>query len=280
MSSSPEFSVTSLVTSSAPAKLRASVQTGAMLAPADIAAMYHLFAAHYDCTDAASFASDLAEKSHVILFHDGARLCGFSTLTLLALEPNGSTPACSILFSGDTIITPDYWGEQALALAFCRFVGGLKAAQPAVPLYWLLISKGYRTYRYLHLFARHYWPHYWPHRPDTQATTANATATDDTQLELILHRAASQKFGTAWDRATGLIRFPQSHGQLRPDLALVRPHLREHTDIAFFLEKNLRYAQGEELACITLLDLPNLRGVARRAFVQGFDAASQPGDHL
>lgn len=237
--------------------------------------MYHLFAAHYDCTDAASFASDLAEKSHVILFHDGAHLCGFSTLTLLALEPNGSTPACSILFSGDTIITPDYWGEQALALAFCRFVGGLKAAQPAVPLYWLLISKGYRTYRYLHLFARHYWPH----PPISQvAADAATTATDDTQLELILHRAASQKFGTAWDRATGLIRFPQSHGQLRPDLAQVRAHLREHADIAFFLEKNPRYAQGEELACITLLDLANLRGVARRAFVQGFEEARQAGD--
>ncbi len=240
------------------AKMVARVQARATLGRADIAAMYLLFAAHYDCTDPALFETDLAEKSHVILFHDGAQLCGFSTLTLFALPANAQLPACAILFSGDTIIAPDYWGEQALALEFCRFVGQLKAAQPALPLYWLLISKGYRTYRYLHLFAKHYWPNHQPTELDSA-------------LEPMLDQVARHKFGAAWDRAAGLIRFPQSRGQLRPDLAEVREHLRERPEVAFFLDKNPRYAQGEELACLTLLELPNLRGVARRAFVKGFD---------
>ena len=240
------------------AKMVTRVQTCATLSRADIAAMYLLFAAHYDCTTPDLFETDLAEKSHVILFHDGAQLCGFSTLTLFELPAGAQLPACAAVFSGDTIITPDYWGEQALALEFCRFVGQIKAAQPALPLYWLLISKGYRTYRYLHLFAKHYWPH---HQPTGL----------DSALEPMLDQLARHKFGAAWDRASGLIRFPQSRGQLRPDLAEVRPHLRERAEVAFFLDKNPRYAQGEELACLTLLELPNLRGVARRAFAKGFE---------
>jgi hypothetical protein len=250
------------------AKLVARVQTRATLSRADIATMYGLFAAHYDCTDATLFETDLAEKSHVILFHDGEKLCGFSTLTLFALPATAAHAACAALFSGDTIIAPDYWGEQALALEFCRFVGHIKAAQPALPLYWLLISKGYRTYRYLHLFARHYWP-------------SHQTSALDSGLEAMLDRIASHKFGAAWERASGLIRFAHSRGQLRPDLAEVRAHLRERAEIAFFLDKNPRYAQGEELACLTLLELANLRGVARRAFLKGHaEAISEQGEAI
>ena len=29
------------------------------------------------------------------------------------------------LFSGDTVIDPAYWGEQALVRAFCRLIGRL-----------------------------------------------------------------------------------------------------------------------------------------------------------
>ena len=49
-------------------------------------------------------------------------------------------------------------GEQALVGAFCHFAGGLKARDREAPLFWFLISKGHRTYRYLSLFAHRYYP--------------------------------------------------------------------------------------------------------------------------
>ena len=293
-------------------KLIASVRERASLSPDEVAAMYALFEAYYDCTSFALFAADLQEKSHVILFTDNTpgsgplssaplsagtpssgipssetlnsetlnsgtpssetlnsgtpgyhTLCGFSTLTLLQLP---GAP-WRVLFSGDTIIDHAHWGEQALALEFCRFAGQIKASAPDLPLYWFLISKGYRTYRYLHLFAREYWPGFANDMGENSLPAANASA-----LEAILHQVASSKFGDAWDRRAGLIRFPHSRGQLRADWAGVRENLRQRPEVAYFLNKNPRYAEGEELACITLLDESNLRSVARRAFVEGLHA--------
>lgn len=271
-------------------KLIASVRERASLSPDEVAAMYALFEAYYDCTSFALFAADLQEKSHVILFTDGTpdsdtmksgTLCGFSTLTLLQL-PGADW---RVLFSGDTIIDHAHWGEQALALEFCRFAGQIKASQPDLPLYWFLMSKGYRTYRYLHLFAREYWPGFANDMGEHSLPAANATTSSNaataattantasaTALEAILHQVASSKFGAAWDRQAGLIRFPQSRGQLRADWAGVRENLRQRPEVAYFLNKNPRYAEGEELACITLLDESNLRSVARRAFVEGLHA--------
>lgn len=268
-------------------KLIASVRERASLSPGEVAAMYALFEAYYECTSFALFAADLDEKSHVILFADNTleqgTLCGFSTLTLLQIP---GAP-WRVLFSGDTIIDHAHWGEQALALEFCRFAGHIKASQPDLPLYWFLMSKGYRTYRYLHLFAREYWPGFAhdTHRSDNimaDSNTDNAASGDTsrhklpehraTALEAILHQVAHFKFGEAWDRQSGLIRFPHSRGQLRADWAGVRDNLRQRPEVAYFLHKNPHYAEGEELACLTLLDESNLRSVARRAFVEGLHA--------
>lgn len=235
-------------------QLDATVRSRADLGEQDIAAMYALFCGYYADTTEAAFRADLAGKSHAILLHAGAALAGFSTLTLIP------GPGYRTIFSGDTIIDRDHWGEQGLALAFCNFAGILKAQQPDVPLYWFLISKGYRTYRYLHLFSKQYWPSY---RADAAP-----------ELKQVLDTVAGAKFGDCYDAATGVIRFPQSRGHLRPDWATVRDNLRERPEVQFFLERNPHFAAGEELACITLLDPANLRSVAQRAFMAGLAEAA------
>jgi hypothetical protein len=60
------------------------------------------------------------------------------------------------LFSGDTIISHHHWGEQELAHAWCYFAGQIKRQCPELPLYWFLIVKGHRTYRYLPAFTRRF----------------------------------------------------------------------------------------------------------------------------
>ena len=139
----------------------------------------------------------------------------------------------------------------------------LRAAQPGVPLYWFLISKGYRTYRYLSVYARRYYPHHAESTPATQ--------------QRLLDAMARHKFREAYDPATGLIRFAQSQGHLRPALAGVRDGLLERPEVRFFLARNPRYGEGDELACMTELRLDNLRSHAQRAFAAGLSVVGWVG---
>lgn len=236
-------------------KLKATVLDRNNLSAAEIAEMYQLFSEYYEGISLDLFENDLAEKTHVIVLRSVNRLCGFSTLSLL------ETAQYRTLFSGDTIIHHDYWGEQGLALAFCNFAGQVKVQQPQIPLYWFLISKGYRTYRYLHLFSKVYWP-----------SIHQAAAPE---LKHLLDILAIKKFGTHFNPATGVIRFPQSRGHLKSNWACIRENMLERPEVNFFLQRNPNFAEGEELACITLLDEDNLRSVARRAFVTGQRVASE-----
>lgn len=239
-------------------KLVAQVSERHSLSDGDIASMYQLYSEFYAGTSEDMFLADLAEKTHVILLHHEMQLCGFSTLCLWdAFVWKDNAEVCRVIFSGDTIIHHKYWGEQTLTLAFCHFAGQMKAQHVEVPLYWFLISKGYRTYRYLHLFSKSYYPSY---RNDEHA-----------DLKTLLSAAARKKFGNAFNPASGLIQFPSSHGHLRSNLASVRDNLKSRPDVDYFLQRNPAYAQGDELACITHMHENNLRSIARRAFVDGLD---------
>jgi len=237
-------------------KLHARVRDREALTGTDIERMYALYASYYDATSLPAFRDDLAGKSHVIELLVDGELCGFSTQALLPFEHRGA-PNLAV-FSGDTIIDQAHWGDQALVAAFCRFAGELKSLEPARPLYWFLISKGYRTYRYLSLFAHRYYP---SHADETPPAMQDRLA--------LLGRL---KFGAAFDAASGVIRFPESRGHLKPQWADVREPLREHAVVRFFLDRNPGYAGGDELACLTELEAGNLRSFARRAFVEGLDA--------
>jgi len=238
-------------------RLLAVLRPRADLTPRRVAEMFRLYETYYGGTCVEVFEEDLAGKSHVIELRAQDRLVGFSTLALLRFELEGA--AGRALFSGDTIIHHEFWGEQALSTAFCRFAGQVKAQRASEPLFWLLISKGYRTYRYLGLFAHSYFPHH-------------VAPTPPAMQRRIAHLARI-KFGDAYDPATGLVRFAQSRGHLKAQWSGVRAQLRDHPSVRFFLERNPRYAEGEELVCLAELREDNLRSVARRAFVEGFDSA-------
>lgn len=216
--------------------------------------LYALYAAHYEACDPARFASDLAGKDHVIVLEEGTTLRGFSTAAHYPFK--SARGPIQVLFSGDTLIDPAAWGEQGLTRSFARLAGALQARSPQTPLYWLLISKGHRTYRYLSVFARRWFPH-----PDG----------DDPQLAELAAQLASERFGDAFDARRGVIAHEQSLGHLKPDLAEVPARIAARADGAFFLQRNPGYRQGHELVCLTELRPDNLRAVVRQAFVQGLE---------
>lgn len=214
--------------------------------------MYALHDRYYAGCDARTFREDLAGKCHVIVLSEQGALRGFSTVALQSIETDAGTETA--IFSGDTIIDHRYWGEQALARMFCRYAGTVKAAQPGSRLYWFLISKGYRTYRYLHAFARDFFPRSGHPTPPPMRQRMDALA--------------QARFGPAYLSDLGIVRFRPVRGFLREPWSGVREGLRTRPEVEFFLRRNAGYLEGDELVCIAELSPENLRSVARREFVQ------------
>ena len=224
------------------------------LASQTIRQMYDLYSTYYEATSLSLFESDLHGKDFVVLLHDSdGALAGFSSLAIVDTTVHGK-PVRSI-YSGDTIIDRAYWGTQALAFTWLRFAGTIKAQAPDCPLYWFLIVKGHRTYRYLSAFSIDFYPHWQVQTP--------------TWAQSIMNQLARHRFNTAYDSERGVVSFQQSRGHLKPLWAEVEPDEALRPDVAFFLRSNPGYVHGDELVCLTELSSSNLRPLARRVFAQG-----------
>ena len=210
--------------------------------------MFALMAGHYGGVARAVFDADLARKDGVILLHDEAgAIRGFTTY---AWNPCGEMEAGDVIFSGDTVIASECWGTQELVRGFCRRAGELQR-RSGRKLYWFLISKGHRTYRYLPLFAKRFHPH-----PEQS----------EPMLERLAGEIAGKMFGAAWKGAEGVIRFGGSAGHLREELDAVRD---ANQWVDFFKQRNPGYLRGDELVCLTEMAEENLRRGARAAFLEG-----------
>lgn len=219
------------------------------------AEMYGLYETYYDGSDPAIFQSDLALKDRVILLREPetGTIRGFSTLAVY-VEHIGNQPV-QVLYSGDTIIHRDYWGQNPFAQTWLRFAGTLHDDSPETPLYWLLIVKGHRTYRYLNLFAHEYYPHYDVPTPP--------------EIQQLMDHLARQRFGNAYDSTDGIIRFPEPRSYLRRDLAEIPVKDVSRPEVRYFLSRNPNYNEGDELLCLCRLEPSNLTRFARQWFLEG-----------
>ena len=125
------------------------------LAPRDHERMFALLSRSFLGVTRRRFDADLAEKNRVILLEDdGGGLCGFSTLLFYRTAVDGE--AANVVYSGDTIIDPDSWNASILAPAWINAVREEHRRRPAPRLLWLLITSGFRTYRFLPIFCRRF----------------------------------------------------------------------------------------------------------------------------
>lgn len=217
--------------------LRARVRRVRSLTPAELERMWALFETSYAGAKREAFERDLSEKHHVIVLKDvHGGLQGFSTLLRLELEG-----AC-VVFSGDTIVAPGFWGQTALQRAFIWYLMAQRHAKPGRPVYWFLITKGYRTY----LLISRYFPNHWP-RHD-----APFPPEEGKLLDVLCRR----KFGEAWDPKAGVLRYAGKGDAVRlaAELADVPARLHDDPDVRFFLQANPRWAEGDELCCLARAD--------------------------
>ena len=225
-------------------RLVARVVTPSALLPATVDDAYALFAAAYAGTDRTRFATDLAEKQRVILLHDRetGELKGFSTVLLT--EITTSRGPATLFFSGDTVVDRAYWGQKELQLAVARLLLSLKLRQPRRPLYWFLISKGYRTYLILaNAFPR--------------SIPRDGTA-EDAELRAMLDHVAGERFGDEYDPATGIIRHTVPQEYVRDGVAPVTDAALRNRHVRFFVERNPSHGVGDELACLAVIRVRDL----------------------
>lgn len=211
-------------------------------------AMFALHARHFANVRRTRFMSDLDEKDWIILLlkRDGG-IAGFSTQKLM--QPVDASGNARFLFSGDTIVEREHWNTPFIAGCFGHLMLKMMDLYGEDDLYWFLISKGFRTYRFLPVFFNRFWP-----APDRETPPAMAT---------LLSAAANRRFGEAFDPSSGLIRI-EDGDRLAPELADV-PHTRRYDPhVAYFLARNPLYAQGDELACLTPIRRDNLNAYALR----------------
>jgi len=215
--------------------------------------MYAIFARHYDCVSLVSFLSDLEEKDYVlVLTSDEGIICGFSTQKVLRLTVRG-VPIRAV-FSGDTIVDRAYWGEQELGRSWCHYVSWVYAEEPDVPLYWFLISKGYRTYLYLPLFFERFYPSCDMATPEFE--------------QFVLEALAGVKFPNDYRPERGIVEFAHSKGQLKPHLAEIPARRLRDRHVQFFLQRNPGYGIGHELACLAEISAHNMKLFAGRILAE------------
>ena len=207
--------------------------------PKQVREMYEIYECYYENTAYEIFANDLGNKSGAImLFHPVTnKVVGFSTMVLHQFEFGRKN--YTFLFSGDTVVMREFWGNRALQATFVKLVMKLRFRYPFDELYWLLISKGYKTYL---LMANNYYVYY-PHFEGKYKS-----------LEPVLRHYLNTFFADYYDQKTGLLNFGEDYQALKGEVAPITDEMRKNSPkIHFFEEKNPTWQQGTELPCIGYL---------------------------
>jgi hypothetical protein len=212
--------------------------------------MFSLMETYYEHMDHLEFEADLDEKHWVILLQDSTRgiVRGFSTQMVLDLAVDGRPVRA--LFSGDTIVDREHWAHNRLTHVWGQFVLSLIDADPSARLFWFLISKGYKTYRFLPVFFHDFYPRY------DDPTPAWASR--------VIDALGRHKYPTAYDSGAGIVRADPIGCRLRPKVAAITDRRLRDPHVRFFAEANPGHARGDELCCIAPLTRENFTSAAYR----------------
>lgn len=210
-------------------------------------AMFQLLAHHFEGVTREQFASDLAEKHLAILLQRDDRLVGFSTQLAYTTDFEGKS--VNVIYSGDTIVSPEAWGTTALPRAWVAGVNALRATLPPGRCFWLLLTSGFRTYRFLPVFWREFFPRF-----------DRLTPPD---VQRLIDHLAHERFGEQFDLVADVVRFTRPQ-RLCAGLKEVPAGRETDPHTTFFLNRNPGHVNGDELVCLTELCLENLTAAGRR----------------
>lgn len=218
------------------------------ITPDDRRQLWNLFESHYEGVEPTQFHRDLAEKQWIItLRRPDSTLVGFSTQALMPVPGHAES---LVLYSGDTVVAAPYRSSTALAGYWGALSLQLIDAYPGQALYWFLISKGYKTYRFLPVFFREFYP--------------RAGCVMPSEASAILEAVASEKFGDRYDPVRRVIVASENGCRLRPDVAPVEPARLNDRHVRYFVDANPGHARGDELCCLAPMRRDNFTPAAWR----------------
>lgn len=211
--------------------------------------MFEILNHYFDNVGWSSFNKDLNEKDWVILLTEPAKdqVVGFSTLRLI--DDRIDDVPIRAFFSGDTIIDLPYRASLVLEKTWLRFAFAHAIRNPRFRYYWFLIVNSYRSFRYLSVYAKTYYPN-----PDC--------GIPEFERRLLDHLAA-KRYGKRYDPHERVIRLENS-GKLRPGVSDIGEKELRDTRIAFFQRCNPEWMDGAALACLTEISIPNARPAVTR----------------
>jgi hypothetical protein len=207
----------------------------------DVKNMFRIMQIYYENITETNFISDLLKKQDVVLLLDeNGEIRGFTTLAIFSYDKK-----TRLLYSGDTIVEKKYWGDHDLMRVWIQ--NAMKHSENFDgETYWLLLSKGYKTYKYLTSFFNEYYP--------------SKDAETPQNIKEIMDNFAHSQFGEKYKNGV----FNEGKDFLKQEFAEIDERQRRDKNVAFFLEKNPGYTVGDELVCITKLSKDNLNKVGRR----------------
>jgi hypothetical protein len=206
------------------------------LTASEKATMFGLLSLEFHGTSREDFVHDLKEKEAVALLRkdsERGEIVGFSTLMTLDLPL--SKRKVKAIFSGDTTVLPEFRKSIGMGLEIGRYFLNALAKFKDHEIYYLLISKGWRTYKILPFFFREFAPRF-----------DRITSGED---KMIMDAFGFLKYPENYDPETGLIMFTKETQRLVPQSIDAIPPSEPDPHIQFFLRKNPTYLSGTELVC-------------------------------
>jgi hypothetical protein len=223
---------------------KSSVKKITALSAVEAYEMHQVFLKYYNNADLETFLKDISKKQYVLLIKDrqSNTIVGFSTIALMNLTYKGKKVLG--LFSGDTILEKEYWGSRRWQLTWGLFCLKLKLQNFRTPFFWLLISKGYKTYMLMANNFINYYP-----RIDKE----------DEALARVVDSYCDQLYPDFYVQCQRVLDFGEQYQNLQSHVAEICDDLREsQPKIRFFEERNPDWRRGTELPCVGIMEIPVL----------------------
>lgn len=215
------------------------------LTPTERATMFGLLSLEFLGARIEDFNKDLAEKECVVLLRKDnveGEIVGFSTLMLLSL--NIDDVQVKVVFSGDTTVLPEFRMSGGIGIGIGQYFLKTLDQFPRSEIYYVLISKGWRTYSVMPFFFKDF-------APKHDASTSD-------KLWQVMNAFGKYKYPNEYVPELGTVMFARETQRLIPGSMDAVPPQNPDKHTQHFLKLNPTYLSGTELVCVAKVNMDNL----------------------
>ncbi|XDD48610.1 hypothetical protein AB3N60_19120 (plasmid) [Leptospira sp. WS39.C2] len=202
--------------------------------------MFDLMEKNYIGISYDSFLRDLHQKDTLFLFHASSKIFGFTGLKLYPFKFENKDIV--IAYSGDTVLDEKYRGTLSIPVYWGIYM--LKLSEKYPNLYWLLTSKGFRTYRYLSVFFKDFIP---------------SPNQNNPYLIRLRNQITKEIFPNGYDSSLGILNRGENSQSIRNiEADQIAIEVSKDPYIQYFGKTNPNFDKGHELVCLAHFHSTNI----------------------